>query len=121
MYLKEIADRIWSRVIKDTTTGCWNWQGALTNAGYGSIRIDGKGYYTHRVVFEISFHTITDDSCVIHKCDNTRCCNHDHLALGTHADNMADMAAKGRSNGGGPSGSRQGSSKLKIASSIRYS
>lgn len=36
------------------------------------------------------------DSVVLHTCDNKLCCNPDHLRFGSHADNMADMKAKGR-------------------------
>ena len=33
---------------------------------------------------------------VMHACDNPPCFLYGHLRLGTQADNMADMAAKGR-------------------------
>jgi len=44
---------------------------------------------------EMAGHDI-EGQIVRHLCDNPACFRYDHLAIGTQADNLADMAAKGR-------------------------
>ena len=63
--------------------GCWLWQGAISNNGYGTV---GHSY-VHRVSFLRFKGKITEGYQVHHKCRVRRCCNPDHLELATRAQN----------------------------------
>lgn len=94
-----LATRFRSYVGETTETGCILWTGSIVNFGYGQIGAGGrKGgvRYAHRVAWELANGPIPDRLFVLHRCDVPSCVNVEHLFLGTHADNMADMAAKGR-------------------------
>lgn len=74
---------------------CWNWTASL-RCGYGQIGHEADMLQAHRVAWTIHRGPIPDGKCVLHRCDNRRCCNPDHLFLGTRTDNHADMVSKGR-------------------------
>lgn len=76
---------------------CWPWIGRRNAAGYGVFDtfLDGDRM-AHRVAWVIEHGPILDGLFVCHSCDNPRCVRPSHLWLGTHSDNMRDMAAKGR-------------------------
>jgi hypothetical protein len=93
---EKIAHRI-KKKIKISKTGCWNWCGFLNNSGYGRVSEGKSGYHlTHRAMYAFWNKPVKNGFFVLHKCDNTKFCNPEHLFLGTAADNSKDRDEKQR-------------------------
>jgi hypothetical protein len=88
------ANRFWSHV--DRNGDCWLWLAGLNSYGYGKFKQAGRTLGAHRVSYELNVGPIPDGQSVLHRCDTPACVNPSHLFLGSHVDNMRDMAAKGR-------------------------
>lgn len=92
-YSKEECTKAFiAKIDKQETDKCWNWIGAKTTAGYGEVRIGGRPYYAHRIMWELFFGEIPEGKWVLHKaeCHNPSCVNPYHLYLGSPKDNVVD-------------------------------
>lgn len=85
------------RMMRRTITAgeCVEYQGAIDSRGYPAIRVGRQVIRGHRLTVLAHRGRIPTGKHVLHHCDNKRCVNLDHLFIGTHADNMADLVAKG--------------------------
>lgn len=79
---------------------CWNWNGSVSGSskkGYGYYHLKGKMYRAHRLIYILINGEIPKDKpFILHNCNNSLCCNPNHLDTGTHDDNMKYRDESGR-------------------------
>lgn len=101
-----MSDEFWANV--DRSGDCWLWLGATQSASGGFRYGKFKSQLAHRYSWALTNGPIPTGLFVCHHCDVPLCVRPEHLFVGTQADNMRDMAAKGRS----CVGERHGNAKL---------
>lgn len=81
------------RIVKNTVVddnGCWIWTKSTNSSGYGQLTKNKKYWTSHRYAFACNNGAIPDGLIVRHKCHNKKCCNPEHLELGTDKENYYD-------------------------------
>lgn len=91
------VQRYWAKVDREEReSDCWMWQGRPNSEGYGRMYVEGRLEYAHRLAYRDEHGELPEATVIRHRCDNPLCVNPAHLDAGTHADNMNDMATRGR-------------------------
>lgn len=106
IYSPEVENRFLAKVKAGASLfDCWEWQASFRKDGYGQFKaVSGASPIgAHVVAWELWHRRPAPEGlCILHSCDNPKCCNPMHLWAGTHKQNGEDKAKKGRAYKGGP-------------------
>ena len=90
----------YSKVGKPNESGCQEWTGCRSPRGYGkhSFYRDRKRVHlrANRVAYFLRTGVDPGDFIIMHSCNNTACCNPDHLSMGTIRENMVHAFLSGK-------------------------
>lgn len=93
------ASAFWAKVKRGANNRCWPFTGSSRGKmGYGRVTLPRpiRCIAAHRMAWVLANGEIPDGMFVLHNCDNPKCCNPDHLWLGSIKDNNRDKIRKRR-------------------------
>jgi hypothetical protein len=81
-----LDDRFWSKVNKNTESGCWLWTSCV-QAGYGRFRYKKRTFWVHRLSYLFLIGDIPEGLQLDHLCRVRNCVNPEHLEPVTSREN----------------------------------
>lgn len=99
----DVSNRFWDKVDKNFPmetdydvwrSSCWNWIASLDKGGYGKFKSNKKTYRAHRFAWYLLYGSFPT-KWLLHKCNNRKCVNPEHLYEGSPKDNTRDSIESG--------------------------
>lgn len=90
---------VFRRITMGPKDKCWPWTGPVSGRDRDRpyMSIGGQATLVYRIVYELVHGVrLGTDDIVRHTCDNSLCCNPEHLIIGSHQQNMDDMKERER-------------------------
>lgn len=84
-----------SSIIKNSITNCWEWIAGIDSSKRGHAQFNGKRKKAHLFALYLNGIVLEPGMVCRHLCNNSLCCNPDHLKIGTHSENMIDRTVAG--------------------------
>jgi len=87
MYRAKLQEQLRARSTENADSGCWEWQGQISNSGHGRLKIYDEVTDSNRIVsaedasYIVFLGGIPDGSLVRQRCNNRLCVNPEHLEL----------------------------------------
>jgi len=85
MYKARLQQQLKQQMIQQNDTGCWIWQGPLSNSGHGRLKVQVNGAVKMVSAEDASYMAfvgdIPDRHLIMQTCGNRLCINPEHLNL----------------------------------------
>jgi len=95
LVLAEAREYVLERCTLDLETGCWNWAQS-TDGRYGQAYIFGFKFKSHWLAAVAWGHRFLRHHVTAHRCNNTLCCNPNHLEPVSQSENIKQCWRDGR-------------------------
>ena len=84
-----------SNISKNIFTNCWEWIAGIDSSKRGHANFNGKRKKAHLFALYLNGIELEPGMVCRHLCNNSLCCNPDHLKTGTHSENIIDRTIAG--------------------------
>lgn len=95
-----LRQRFLDQVFFEPLSGCWLWTGGCNSDGYGSIRIQGRWFSTHRYSYIVLVGEPGEGLELDHLCETRICVNPAHLEPVTPYENKRRTGLRRKTCGG---------------------